>query len=221
MQPLSTLVFTALFRFNSFVSDLSDSLSAFVTYVQTHLTGDEKGESADFLDHLFRALGHDGIKEAGASRETRVAKKGGGKTFADLLWPERVLIEMKSRGKKLDRAYDQVFDYWTHIVPHRPPFVILCNFDEFWIYDFNQQLFDPVEKITLTDLPSRAEALAFLLPTPPGSEKHFPRFRDALTFVFIGSERHTITCYQKDAREWSAQIPSDRIIRVKAVLITL
>jgi SAM-dependent methyltransferase len=148
------------------VSDLSSHLAAFVSYVQTHLVGDEKGEAADFLDHLFRALGHDGIKEAGASRETRVAKKGGGKNFADLLWPERVLIEMKSRGKKLERSYDQIFDYWTHIVPHRPPFVILCNFDEFWIYDFNQQLFDPVEKIALADLPHRAEALAFLLPKP-------------------------------------------------------
>jgi SAM-dependent methyltransferase len=71
---------------------------------------------------------------------------------------------MKSRGKKLERQYDQIFDYWTHIVPHRPPFVILCNFDEFWIYDFNLQLFDPVEKFTLAELPSRAEALAFLLP---------------------------------------------------------
>ena len=150
------------------MADLSQSLQDFVTYVQTHLTGDEKGESADFLDHLFRALGHDGIKEAGATRETRLAKKGGakGKNFADLLWPERVLWEMKSRGKKLERQYDQIFDYWTHIVPHRPPFVILCNFDEFWIYDFNQQLFDPVEKFTLAELPSRAEALAFLLPKP-------------------------------------------------------
>jgi hypothetical protein len=108
------------------VSDLPESLASFVSYVQTHLTGDEKGESAEFLDHLFRALGHDGIKEAGASRETRLAKKGGakGKNFADLLWPERVLIEMKSRGKKLERHYDQIFDYWTHIVPHRPPYVI-------------------------------------------------------------------------------------------------
>ena len=150
------------------MSDISDSLQSFVIYAQTHLTGDEKGESADFLDHLFRALGHDGIKEAGATRETRLAKKGGakGKNFADLLWPERVLIEMKSRGKKLERHYDQIFDYWTHIVPHRPPFVILCNFDEFWIYDFNIQLFDPVEKFTLAELPSRAEALAFLLPKP-------------------------------------------------------
>ncbi len=146
------------------MSDLTAALTDFVTYVTTHLTGDEKGEAADFLDHFFRALGHDGIKEAGASRETRVAKKGGGKNFADLLWPERVLIEMKSRGKKLERQYDQIFDYWTHIVPHRPPYVILCNFDEFWIYDFNQQLFDPVDKIPLADLPQRASAFAFLLP---------------------------------------------------------
>jgi type II restriction/modification system DNA methylase subunit YeeA len=73
---------------------------------------------------------------------------------------------MKSRGKKLERHYDQIFDYWTHIVPHRPPYVILCNFDEFWIYDFNQQLFDPVDKIALADLPQRVSALAFLLPKP-------------------------------------------------------
>jgi len=146
----------------------SDSLQQFVIYVKTHLTGDEKGEAADFLHHFFRALGHEGVKEAGATRESRVAKKGGGKgkNYIDLLWPERVLIEMKSRGKKLERNYDQIFDYWTHIVPHRPPYVILCNFDEFWIYDFNIQLFDPVEKITLADLPHRSEALAFLLPKP-------------------------------------------------------
>ncbi len=150
------------------MADPDASLESFVTYVTTHLTGDEKGEAADYLDHLFRALGHDGIKEAGASRETRVAKKGGGKgkNYIDLLWPERVLFEMKSRGQKLERHYDQLFDYWTHIVPHRPPYAILCNFDEFWIFDFNQQLFDPVEKIALTDLPHRSEALAFLLPKP-------------------------------------------------------
>lgn len=97
------------------------------------------------------------MKEAGATRETRVAKKGGpkGKNYIDILRPERVLIEMKSRGKKLERYYDQIFDYWTNIVPHRPPCVILCNFDELWIYDFNQQLFDPVDKIAPADLRQR------------------------------------------------------------------
>ena len=108
------------------------------------LRGDEKGEAQSFLDHFFRALGHKGVIEAGATFEFRVAKKPGssqlelikgngapiprtkgGKKFADLLWPDRVLIEMKSKGENLEKHYDQTFDYWTHIVPKRPPFVIL------------------------------------------------------------------------------------------------
>lgn len=108
------------------MSDPAAALVEFVTYVRKHLTSDEKGEAADFLDHLFRAFGHAGIKEAGATRETRVAKKGReskSKNYIDLLWPERVLIEMKSRGKKLEHHYYQIFDYWTRIVPHRPPYV--------------------------------------------------------------------------------------------------
>ena len=54
---------------------------------------------------------------------------------------------MKKRGEHLEKHYDQLFDYWTQIVPKRPPYAILCNFDEFWIYDFTQQLYDPVDKI--------------------------------------------------------------------------
>ena len=38
------------------ISALPEFLNSFVTYVQTHLTGDEHGEAADFLDHLFRAI---------------------------------------------------------------------------------------------------------------------------------------------------------------------
>ena len=71
---------------------------------------------------------------------------------------------MKSRGENLEKHYDQAFDYWTHIVPKRPPFVILCNFDEFWIYDFNTQLFDPVDRIKIAELPENISSLNFLLP---------------------------------------------------------
>ena len=96
---------------------LRDELASFVTYTQS-LKGDEKSEAQTFLDHFFRPLGHKGTKEAGATLEHRVAKSGGakGKNFADLLWPRRVLIEMKSRGQKLERHYDQVFQYGTHIL---------------------------------------------------------------------------------------------------------
>ncbi len=159
-------------------------LESFVKYALT-LHGDEKGEAQVFLDHLFRAFGHEGITEAGATLEWRVPKRPGisapdpqldllqapkpkaksaGKKFADLLWPGRVLIEMKSRGEHLEKHYDQIFEYWSHIVPHRPPYVVLCNFDEFWIYDFNTQLFDPVDKLLLHELPERWSSFAFLLP---------------------------------------------------------
>src|SRR6266436_8864490 len=159
--------------------DVKNALREFVLFAQT-LRGDEKSESQTFLDHFFRALGHKGVIEAGATFEFRVAKKPGspqlelikgsgartkgGKKFADLLWPDRVLIEMKSRGEKLEKHYDQTFEYWTHIVPHRPPFVILCNFDEFWIYDFNTQLFDPVDRLALRELPENTASFNFLLP---------------------------------------------------------
>jgi N-6 DNA Methylase len=163
--------------------ELKAALTEFVRFAQT-LRGDEKSEAQTFLDHFFRSLGHDGVIEAGATFEFRVAKKPGspqlelvvagiadpghrpkgGKKFADLLWPDRVLIEMKSRGENLEKHYDQAFDYWTHIVPKRPPFVILCNFDEFWIYDFNTQLFDPVDRIKIAELPENISSLNFLLP---------------------------------------------------------
>ena len=154
--------------------DLRNTLSEFVRFAQT-LRGDEKSEAQSFLDHFFRALGHAGAIEAGATFEFRVAKKPGspqlelikgngakpkgGKKFADLLWPDRVLIEMKSRGEILEKHYDQAFDYWSHIVPHRLPFVILCNFDEFWIYDFNTQLFDPVDRVKTVERTLREHRL--------------------------------------------------------------
>jgi hypothetical protein len=71
---------------------------------------------------------------------------------------------MKSRGVKLSRHYQQTFDYWLNLVPHRPPYVVLCNFDEFWIYDFNTQLQEPMDRVLVKDLTERHESLKFLLP---------------------------------------------------------
>ena len=71
---------------------------------------------------------------------------------------------MKKRGEKLQRHYTQAFEYWLQLVPHRPKYVVLCNFDEFWIYDFDLQLNDPVDIVALGDLPHRYTAFNFLFP---------------------------------------------------------
>ncbi|HBI44663.1 MAG TPA: DNA methyltransferase [Planctomycetales bacterium] len=137
----------------------------FVAFVRQHLTGDEKGEAQIFCERLFQAFGHAGVFEAGGNLEYRVHK---GKTtrFADLLWRPLLLLEMKKRGEKLERHYRQAFDYWLYLVPNRPKYVLLCNFDEFWIYDFNIQLDEPLDRVRLDDLPRRFEAFNFLFPTP-------------------------------------------------------
>lgn len=132
----------------------------------SNLKGDERGEAQLFLEHLFQAFGHANLQEAGATLEYRVKSVKIGTRFADLVWPGRCLIEMKKRGAPLGRHYLQAFEYWIHLVPNRPPWVVLCNFDEFWIYNFNRQVDEPLDKIKLADLDRQAGALSFLKPVP-------------------------------------------------------
>lgn len=145
-------------------SDVRQRLALFSQWREQNLRGDEKGEAQVFLDRLFQAFGWDGVFEAGATLEFRIAKDGGGTSFADLLWKPRVLIEMKKAGVDLSRHFRQAFDYWVRAVPDRPRYVILCNFDEFWVYDFENQIDQPVEKVSLAQLAERWESLGFMMP---------------------------------------------------------
>ena len=136
-------------------------LEAFVAFAQG-LKGDEKSEAQSFLTHLFQVYGHAGVIEAGATFEHRI-KIDNSTTFADLLWPGRVLIEMKSRGVKLDRAVAQAKAYWDNAYRDRTEYVVLCNFDEFVIYNWNMQR-EPLDTVPLEMLPAMWRSLAFLAP---------------------------------------------------------
>ena len=140
------------------------SLEQFIEFCQKHITGKERKEAQIFLDRFFQAFGYEGVLEAGGSYEEPIKKgsKKGGTGFADLVWKPRVLIEMKKRGESLDKHYSQAFDYWTRLVPDRPRYVILCNFDEFWIFDFNLQIDEPVDKVAVSELKNRASAFNFM-----------------------------------------------------------
>jgi hypothetical protein len=149
---------------NAPAHEIRQRLDAFVDWRKENLLGDEKGEAQIYLDRLFQALGYGGVYEAGARLEYRVANDNGGTSFADLLWKPRVLIEMKKTKTDLSRHFRQAFNYWARAVPDRPRYVILCNFDELWVYDFENQIDAPVERILLDDLSARWEALGFLMP---------------------------------------------------------
>lgn len=146
------------------MSATPESLQKFIDFCKEHITGQEKKEAQTFLDRFFKAFGYEGALEAGAKYEEAI-KKGSqkGKTgFADLIWKPKVLIEMKQRGEDLNKHYAQAFAYWQRLVPNRPSYVILCNFDEFWIFDFDNQLDEPVDKVALINLVERASAFAFM-----------------------------------------------------------
>ena len=67
----------------------------------------------------------------------------------------------------MQKHYRQAFDYWTRLVPNRPRYVVLCNFDEFRVYDFDSDLDTPKDTLALKDLPQRWGPLAFLAPGSP------------------------------------------------------
>jgi SAM-dependent methyltransferase len=142
----------------------SENLHNFVVFCKQHIKGSEKSEAQVFLDRFFKAFGHKGALEAGATYETKVTKgsKNSKIGFADLVWKPRVLIEMKKRGEDLKKHYEQAERYWVRLAPNRPKYTILSNFDEFWIYDFENQVDTPVDIISLEQLPERSGAFNFM-----------------------------------------------------------
>ncbi len=141
-----------------------ESLQEFIDFCQQHITGKERKEAQIFLDRFFRAFGHKGALEAGATYEEAITKgsKKGKTGFADLVWKPRVLIEMKKRGEDLSKHYPQAFEYWSRLVPNRPRYVLLCNFDQFWIFDFDLQIDEPVDRVSLDQLKNRVSAFNFM-----------------------------------------------------------
>jgi hypothetical protein len=182
-------------------------IKAFVAFVAKHIKGDEKGQAQVFLDRLFQAFGHAGVLEMGGEFEYRV-HPGKGTKFADLVWPKRVLIEMKKRGEKLQHHYQQARDYWMNLVKDRARYVVLCNFDEFWIYDFDYQMNEPVDRVAVTDLATRYTALNFLFPIPRD-----PQFKNDLVAVTRKAAQKVATAFNSMVQRDRKPIERDRAQR--------
>lgn len=94
----------------------------------------EGGEGKPFLIAFFEIFGI--TNKRIASFEHAVKKYGGGAGYVDLFWPGILLVEMKSRGKNLDRAHTQAMDYFPGIAERDlPRFVLVCDFARFRLFD--------------------------------------------------------------------------------------
>ena len=130
-------------------------------------SGNEKQEARTFIEKLVRAWGWDDSVEANVKFELPISRAGlgGGIGYADALIPAKVLIEMKSRGSNLGDHAAQLQRYWCNLTP-KPTYAVLCNFDEFWIYDYNLQWHEPVDALKTDNIASRYTSLSFFSKKP-------------------------------------------------------
>jgi hypothetical protein len=97
----------------------------------------EDAEAKSFLDAFFNVFGVP--RKRVATFEQRVKKRDGRDGYIDLLWKGIVLIEHKSRGKDLDRAFQQAKDYFPGLKDRDAPrYILVSDFARFRLYDLEE-----------------------------------------------------------------------------------
>jgi len=121
--------------------------------------GYEKGQSQTFWIEFFEVFGIS--QKRVAVFEKKVKKIDGKDGYIDLLWKGVLLIEQKSRGKNLERAYRQAAEYFPGLADDElPGHILVSDFERFKLYD----LLDNTEiDFALVDLPSKVELFGFMI----------------------------------------------------------
>lgn len=105
---------------------------------------DTKREEADAKEFLVEFLNIFGIeRKKVATFEHKVKKLSEASGYIDLLWPGMLLVEMKSRGENLEKAYKQAKEYCHGLADYNyPKFILICDFNKFHLYDENGERHD-------------------------------------------------------------------------------
>lgn len=96
-------------------------------------------EEADAKPFLVEFLNIFGISQKRvATFEHRVKKLNEASGYIDLLWPGTLLVEMKSRGQDLEKAYKQARDYCHGLRDYElPKLILISDFKSFHVYQDN------------------------------------------------------------------------------------
>lgn len=93
----------------------------------------ERAQAQLFLNDFFNVFGVD-LKRV-ALFEKRVPKGENRDGYIDCLWRGVILIEMKSRGKSLKKAYKQATDYAFNLKDEDlPEYIMTCDFENIKLY---------------------------------------------------------------------------------------
>ena len=119
----------------------------------------EKGETQSFYNEFFRIFG---VRRRSVARyEEHVRRLDNTHGYIDLFWPRVLIVEQKSEGRDLERAYGQAGEYFDAL-PERekPGHILVSDFQTFELYDLDERT---RTAFSLADLPAHVEKFGFIL----------------------------------------------------------
>ena len=118
----------------------------------------EDAEAKSFWDAFFNVFGI--TRRRIASFEEPVKKSDDKGGFIDLLWRGQLLVEHKSRGKNLDKAFTQALDYFPGLKERDlPKYILVSDFANFRLY--NLETGEQIE-FALKDLYQNVKLFGFI-----------------------------------------------------------
>lgn len=121
-------------------------------------TQNEEADAKPFLIEFFNVFGVS--RKRVATFEERVMKLDEHDGYIDLFWKGTLVIEMKSRGKNLDKAFTQAKDYLHGIKQHElPKYILVSDFDIIRLHDLEEA---KVIEFKLKDFVSNIQHFGFI-----------------------------------------------------------
>ena len=119
----------------------------------------ETADTQSFYNEFFEIF--DVRRRSVARYEAHVAKLDNHHGFIDLFWPGVLIVEQKSAGRDLSRAYDQAGEYFDAL-PERekPRYILVSDFQTFELHDLDER---ETIAFALAELPEHVQAFGFII----------------------------------------------------------
>ena len=122
-------------------------------------TSSEEADAKPFLDAFFDVFGI--TRKKIGTFEHRVKKLSEADGYIDLLWKGTILVEMKSRGKNLDKAFEQAKEYTYGLQQHElPKYILVSDFEIFRLTDLEE---NSTHEFRISELVQNVQHFGYLL----------------------------------------------------------
>ncbi len=124
--------------------------------------GSERAEAQSFWNDFFAVFGIERKRVAVFEKQVQLARAGEKlrQGRIDAFWKGVLLIEHKSRGQDLDRAFTQATDYFDGIAERDlPRYILVSDFERFRLFDLVE---DKQAEFRLADLHKHIKHFAFI-----------------------------------------------------------